>query len=123
MKRIIIAILLTMLVGNMMLANDWAQVKKWDNDSVQLIETADSTYYLVQNGETFDMGNYTQMIMLCTDIVKVWDYLKTGDTFSIDEYMLTKKENLIEIKCSDNGIIKINLFIVTDILKSRLALF
>ena len=123
MKRIIIAILLTMLVGNMMLANDWAQVKKWDNDSVQLIETADSTYYLVQNGETFDMGNYTQMIMLCTDIVKVWDYLKTGDTFSIDEYMLTKKEKLLEIKCSDNGILKINLFIFTDILKSRLALF
>lgn len=123
MKRIIIAILLTMLVGNMMLANDWAQVKKWDNDSVQLIETADSTYYLVQNGETFDMGNYTQMIMLCTDIVKVWDYLKTGDTFSIDEYMLTKKEKSLEIKCSDNGILKINLFIITDILKSRLALF
>ena len=123
MKRIIIAILLTMLVGNMMLANDWAQVKKWDSDSVQLIETADSTYYLVQNGETFDMGNYTEMIMLCTDIVKVWDYLKTGDAFSIDEYLLTKKENLIEIKCSDNGILKINLFIFTDILKSRLALF
>ena len=112
-----------MLVGNMMLANDWAQVKKWDSDSVQLIETADSAYYLVQNGETFDMGNYTEMIMLCTDIVKVWDYLKTGDAFSIDEYLLTKKENLIEIKCSDNGIIKINLFIFTDILKSRLALF
>ena len=123
MKRIIIAILLTMLVGNMMLANDWAQVKKWDSDSVQLIETADSAYYLVQNGETFDMGNYTEMIMLCTDIVKVWDYLKTGDAFSIDEYLLTKKENLIEIKCSDNGILKINLFIFTDILKSRLALF
>lgn len=123
MKRIIIAILLTMLVGNMMLANDWAQVKKWDSDSVQLIETTDSAYYLVQNGETFDMGNYTEMVMLCTDIVKVWDYLKTGDTFSIDEYLLTKKENLIEIKCSDNGILKINLFIFTDILKSRLALF
>ena len=123
MKRFIIAILLTMLVGNMMLANDWAQVKKWDSDSVQLIETADSAYYLVQNGETFDMGNYTEMIMLCTDIVKVWDYLKTGDAFSIDEYLLTKKENLIEIKCSDNGILKINLFIFTDILKSRLALF
>ena len=123
MKRFIIAILLTMLVGNMMLANDWAQVKKWDSDSVQLIETTDSAYYLVQNGETFDMGNYTEMVMLCTDIVKVWDYLKTGDTFSIDEYLLTKKENLIEIKCSDNGILKINLFIFTDILKSRLALF
>lgn len=123
MKRFIIAILLTMLVGNMMLANDWAQVKKWDSDSVQLIETSDSAYYLVQNGETFDMGNYTEMVMLCTDIVKVWDYLKTGDTFSIDEYLLTKKENLIEIKCSDNGILKINLFIFTDILKSRLALF
>lgn len=123
MKRFIIAILLTMLVGNMMLANDWAQVKKWDSDSVQLIETADSTYYLVQNGETFDMGNYTEMVMLCTDIVKVWDYLKTGDAFSIDEYLLTKKENIIEIKCSDNGILKINLFIFTDILKSRLALF
>lgn len=123
MKRFMIAILLTMLVGNMMLANEWAQVKKWDSDSVQLIETADSAYYLVQNGETFDMGNYTEMIMLCTDIVKVWDYLKTGDTFSIDEYLLTKKENIIEIKCSDNGILKINLFIFTDILKSRLALF
>ena len=116
MKKIYLTI--AIIIGSVTIAEskDWKCVSNW-NDEITLIETSDTTYYLAHNNTTFDLGNKNEAILLCTDIVKVWNYLTIGDNFSVDNYNCkTINDNTLEIKCEDTGIIDIKIDIFNDIL-------
>ena len=117
MKKFYLTI--AMIMGTTIIATskDWKCVGNWDANEITLIETADTTYYLAHNSATFDLGNKSEALLLCTDLVKVWNYLTIGDNFNVDNYACQKiNNNTLEIKCADNSIIDIKIDVFNDII-------
>ena len=109
------AVLILALASLQATSAEWLRIGEWD--TIELIETNDSTFYLVDGCTTFDLGNAQELKTFCKDITQVWEGMQINDAFEMDCYKCTKlSKNVLGIECAKCDSLMVDISVFKDIL-------